>query len=81
MRSGGERPVAFVVGVPGNGAPSPQQLRDGLGALAQSGRLSRYAVPDRLLVVEELPRTSVGKVDKKALRHLAEAGDADGHAA
>ena len=33
-----------------------------------SGAISRYALPDELIVVEELPRTSVGKIDKKALR-------------
>jgi fatty-acyl-CoA synthase len=77
----GERPVAFIVGAAGCDAPSPQQLREGLGSLAQSGRLSRYAVPDRLFIVDALPRTSVGKVDKKALRHIAQDADADDRAA
>jgi len=74
----GERPVAFVVASPGGVVPSPQRLRDGLAAFAASGRISRYAVPDRLVVVDELPRTSVGKVDKKQLRCRAETDAANG---
>jgi malonyl-CoA/methylmalonyl-CoA synthetase len=30
--------------------------------------LARYKVPKRILVVEELPRNAMGKVQKKALR-------------
>ena len=31
-------------------------------------RLSRYKVPKRVLIVEELPRNSMGKVQKNVLR-------------
>jgi len=30
--------------------------------------ISKFAIPDRILFVATLPRTSVGKFDKKALR-------------
>ena len=30
--------------------------------------ISRYAVPDQIVFVPALPRTSVGKLDKKVLR-------------
>jgi acyl-CoA synthetase (AMP-forming)/AMP-acid ligase II len=30
--------------------------------------ISRYAVPDQIVFVSALPRTSVGKLDKKLLR-------------
>lgn len=68
----GERPVAFVT-ASAAAAPTVEILRDALIARAGRGQLSRYAVPDRILIVDALPRTSVGKIDKKALRHRAQA--------
>jgi len=35
---------------------------------ADEGRLPRYAVPELHELVAEIPKTSVGKLDKKALR-------------
>jgi fatty-acyl-CoA synthase len=35
--------------------------------------MSKWAVPDRIVVVESIPRTSVGKVDKKEIRKTAKA--------
>jgi fatty-acyl-CoA synthase len=32
------------------------------------GAISKYAVPETILFVESLDKTSVGKLDKKALR-------------
>ncbi|WP_447725155.1 long-chain-fatty-acid--CoA ligase [Sphingomonas koreensis] len=64
----GERPVAFVVAAAGGSAPTPELLQEGLMRHVDAGRLSRYAIPERVLIVDELPRTSVGKIDKKALR-------------
>jgi fatty-acyl-CoA synthase len=39
-----------------------------------AGLLPRYAVPDHYLIVDEIPKTSVGKIDKKRIRqkHPAE---------
>jgi fatty-acyl-CoA synthase len=71
----GERPAAFVVAGAGfDPARACAALQDHVAA----GRLSRYAIPERIIVVESLPRTSVGKIDKKALRTLLnrQAGDA-----
>jgi acyl-CoA synthetase (AMP-forming)/AMP-acid ligase II len=34
------------------------------------GRVARWWLPDDVVVVDEVPRTSVGKYDKKALRAL-----------
>jgi fatty-acyl-CoA synthase len=36
--------------------------------MVQSGKLSRFALPDRVATREALPKTSVGKIDKKLLR-------------
>ena len=33
-----------------------------------SGRLSKWALPDQIVLVESIPKTSVGKIDKKRIR-------------
>jgi acyl-CoA synthetase (AMP-forming)/AMP-acid ligase II len=35
-----------------------------------AGRLSDYKVPDRVIVVSELPRNAMGKVDKRAVQRI-----------
>jgi fatty-acyl-CoA synthase len=37
---------------------------------AEEGKLPKYGVADRYEVVDEIPKTRVGKLDKKALRRL-----------
>jgi fatty-acyl-CoA synthase len=73
----GERPIAFVVGVQGQPRPTEEVLRSFVAAQVDAGRISRYAQPDRILFQDVLPRTSVGKVDKKALRLAAQGSGAD----
>ncbi|MBL8448673.1 MAG: fatty acid--CoA ligase [Dechloromonas sp.] len=63
----GERPYALVLLRPG-GQVDPEELRRLVREAAASGSVSRYAVPERIDFVSELPRTSVGKLDKKRLR-------------
>ncbi|WP_309491455.1 fatty acid--CoA ligase [Trinickia mobilis] len=65
----GERPMALVVHRPGD-AVTVQEVRAHLLALADANRISRYAVPEaaRIVFLEEIPKTSVGKIDKKRLR-------------
>jgi fatty-acyl-CoA synthase len=58
----GEVPVAFVVGRGGR-APDPDALRD-----FAAERLARFKVPKRIEVVDELPKTATGKVQKFVLR-------------
>jgi 2,3-dihydroxybenzoate-AMP ligase len=41
---------------------------DGLRASMDSAGVARYKLPARLVVVESLPTTGVGKIDKRALR-------------
>ncbi|MBS0366340.1 MAG: long-chain-fatty-acid--CoA ligase [Proteobacteria bacterium] len=66
----GERPVALVVARLPSSADLPDRLRTYLSALADEGHISRYAIPARIDLVTTLPKTSVGKLDKKALRAL-----------
>lgn len=63
----GERPAAFIVPKEGVSIDT-EALRAYLAPHVESGAISRYALPDRCVVLERLPLTSVGKIDKKALR-------------
>lgn len=65
----GERPVAFVV-TKGNVVADelPHALRKHVSAYVESGLISKFAIPDKVVVVESLKRTSVGKLDKKTMR-------------
>lgn len=63
----GERPILFAVARNGR-MPMLKTLKDRMAPLAAGGHISRWAMPDRLILIDALPRTSVGKIDKKALR-------------
>ncbi|MFY9513270.1 MAG: class I adenylate-forming enzyme family protein, partial [Rubrivivax sp.] len=71
-RAWGETPVAFVVRQPGH-ADSAEALRD--WANAQLGKTQRLA---GLRLLDELPRSAIGKVLKRELRDLWIDGDGDG---
>jgi fatty-acyl-CoA synthase len=63
----GERPMALVVlkaGAPDDDAA----IRGFVLSYAEKGVISKYAVPDKILFVDEIDKTSVGKLDKKLLR-------------
>ncbi len=62
----GERVCAVVVTDPGHGI-TLDRIRAELIAM----EVARYKIPERLLLVGELPLTKVGKIDKNALRDLA----------
>jgi fatty-acyl-CoA synthase len=63
----GERPLAILVAKPGQEV-SETQIRAHLHGFVEKGIITSYSVPDRIVVVEDLPKTSVGKLDKKVLR-------------
>jgi fatty-acyl-CoA synthase len=65
----GERPLACVALTDGAEA-SMAELRDHLA----SG-LARWQLPDAFAFIDEVPKTSVGKFDKKALRARLAEGD------
>jgi len=65
----GERPLALVVLKPGQaGQVSEQDIKAIVREHAARGLVSGYAVPEQVLFVEALHKTSVGKFDKKVLR-------------
>ncbi|MFS8203290.1 long-chain fatty acid--CoA ligase (plasmid) [Streptomyces sp. CWNU-52B] len=69
----GERPLATVV------------LKEGAGAdfdalrsfLASEGKIAKWQLPERWTIIEAVPKTSVGKFDKKVLRRKYAAGELD----
>ncbi|WP_298169059.1 long-chain-fatty-acid--CoA ligase [Novosphingobium sp.] len=63
----GERPLAVIVPKP-QAQPDIETLNAPVAAAIAAGLITRYARLDRFELVNELPRTSVGKIDKKALR-------------
>jgi fatty-acyl-CoA synthase len=69
----GERPKAYIV-LAANVSLAAQQVREHLMRHAGTNRISRYAVPEttRIVFVAEIPKTSVGKIDKKLLRQRAD---------
>jgi fatty-acyl-CoA synthase len=58
----GERPLACVVPEEGE-ALTLEELREHLAS-----RVAKWWLPDALEIIEEVPKTSVGKFDKKVLR-------------
>jgi 2,3-dihydroxybenzoate-AMP ligase len=60
----GERICVFIVMYPGVGAPTLDQLRS---VFLDQGS-ARFKLPERLEIVDSLPLTNVGKIDKKRLR-------------
>jgi fatty-acyl-CoA synthase len=64
-----ERPLACVVLTEGARATAVE-LKDFLG-----GRVAKWWLPERWSFIDEVPKTSVGKFDKKVLRARHEAGD------
>jgi fatty-acyl-CoA synthase len=62
----GERPLVLVV--PRQGELNPETVRNEFLQAASDGLISKWAVPDRIEVVDAIQKTSVGKIDKKYLR-------------
>ncbi len=65
----GERPMALVVKDPksANGL-TDTEIKTHLKVFADKGVISKYGIPEKILFVEKLARTSVGKINKKELR-------------
>ncbi|MGW5172959.1 long-chain fatty acid--CoA ligase [Streptomyces sp. NPDC004082] len=69
----GERPLATVVLKEGSTADF-STLR---AFLADEGKIAKWQLPERWTIIEAVPKTSVGKFDKKVLRRKYAAGDLD----
>jgi len=65
----GERPMILIVPRPGREAETTGDVvRAHIRSHIDSGELSRWALPERIEIVENIDKTSVGKIDKKRLR-------------
>lgn len=65
----GEQPLALVVCVAGMHLDQ-QSLAQHLQQFVDSGSLNKWAVSRQVRFVEEIPKTSVGKINKKLIREL-----------
>ena len=63
----GERPHALVVQKSGYEL-TVDGIKAGLQSRVERGDLHKWYVPDRIVIVPEIPKTSVGKIDKKLIR-------------
>jgi fatty-acyl-CoA synthase len=66
----GERPLALVVKQPtGADGLTDAAVKSHLKAFADKGTISKYGIPEKILFIDSIPRTSVGKTNKKELRN------------
>jgi fatty-acyl-CoA synthase len=65
----GERPLMIVTLKPEfQGQVTEEELKTFMKKGAAEGKLPKYGVPDRYVFTDAIPKTSVGKLDKKVLR-------------
>ncbi|GAA6131095.1 fatty acid--CoA ligase [Halopseudomonas sabulinigri] len=62
-----ERPFALVVAAAGQEVTAAS-LCEHLKPFVEEGRINKWAIPTQIAVVKEIPKTSVGKLDKKRIR-------------
>ncbi len=63
----GERPIALIVAKPG-ATVSEEEILAHVKDYASRGVISKFGVPEKILFVTAIEKTSVGKLDKKLLR-------------
>ncbi|RUO76770.1 fatty acid--CoA ligase [Pseudidiomarina taiwanensis] len=65
----GERPHAMISVRPGKDI-NRDVIASHLQPFIDAGQIEKWAIPDTVTVVEDIPRTSVGKIDKKVIRQM-----------
>ncbi|ROU02165.1 fatty acid--CoA ligase [Marinobacter sp. R17] len=63
----GERPHALIVLIPGQQA-SLEDIQQHLQQFVDSGEINKWAIPRQIDFVDDIPKTSVGKINKKLIR-------------
>lgn len=63
----GERPYAMVVPIEGTEL-THDMLKQHLMQYVESGQIAKWAIPEKVSIVVEIPKTSVGKINKKLIR-------------
>ncbi|MGD8257007.1 MAG: fatty acid--CoA ligase [Desulfobacterales bacterium] len=67
----GERPLMIVTLKPEYREKiTTDDLKEHMKKFAEKGKLPKYGVPDKFEFVDTIPKTSVGKLDKKNLRKI-----------
>ena len=66
----GERPLALIVLKPACQDTSADEIKAIAEKAVERGIIPKYGVPSRFKFVSELPKTSVGKHDKKVMREM-----------
>jgi fatty-acyl-CoA synthase len=67
----GERPLMIVTLKPEYQEKiTTDDLKEHMKKFAEKGKLPKYGVPDKFEFVDTIPKTSVGKLDKKNLRKI-----------
>jgi len=65
----GERPLALVVKEASDANDvSEAVIKNHLKGFADQGIISKYGIPEKILFIDRIPKTSVGKINKKELR-------------
>ncbi len=65
----GERPIAFIVP---KEKITEEEIRQFLQNLANEGKIQKWWIPDKFILVDSMPLTSTNKIDKKVLRDMAQ---------
>ena len=65
----GERPIALVVCMPGDSLDQVG-LEAHLKQFVDSGQINKWAIPRQVHFVADIPKTSVGKINKKLIREM-----------
>ena len=60
----GERPVALVV----SEGITAEMVVAHLHRYVESGRINKWAIPRQIRLVADIPKTSVGKINKRLIR-------------
>jgi fatty-acyl-CoA synthase len=65
----GERPVIVLTLKPDfKGKVTEEDFKQFMLKASEDGKIPKYGVPDRYMMVDEIPKSSVGKINKIALR-------------
>jgi fatty-acyl-CoA synthase len=65
----GERPVALIVPkTEFREEITEKELKDQMAQYVGEGKILKWWIPDKFVFVDQIPRTSVGKFDKKVMR-------------
>ena len=64
----GERPMALVVPKPEEKESTTEEaIKAFVAKFAEDGTIPKFGVPDRIILIDALPKTSVGKLNKKEI--------------